>query len=188
MHEQKVLAWVRFGFLILSLIAYLVFLVMSPKVIIPSERTYQIATSQARIDSESLLLYDYFVFATENRFIASLENDFPIILEDFKERGELVAVQIPGDRYTVEVNDDYLLITNPQTPELNIEYYLVRDMQIADINIPIRTFNLLFSDLIELINSIYLGIYVVIMLLILGSLSTKLTINVLSIKSLYKSN
>jgi hypothetical protein len=113
-------------------------------------------------EDENLLLYDYQVYGTEERFNQGLIEDVNEVKNDFKDRNEILAIKIYGEKETIVYHDDYLYMTDLDTPELNIEYYLVKDMEFNDMNVPSRTFIMLFDDIARLVNNVYLGLFIII--------------------------
>jgi len=174
--------YVKLITLIISLIALIITVILLPKTVFEAQMPFQLATSMAVVDENSLLSYDYQVYATEERFSKGLVEDFENVLDNFKSRSEIVAIQINGDSYKVEFRDDYIFISNPEVPELNIDYYVVRNLEFDGITLPIRTFIILFEDISTLVNTIYIVIFLITSITLFSKLSIKAAINVLEIK------
>jgi hypothetical protein len=156
--------WVKtiiYGLIILLLIT-MVFI--APKQVFSDDLGYKLATSMSITQDENLLLYDYQVYGAEERFNEGLIEDVNDVKADFKERNEVLAIKIYGEKETIVFRDDYFYMTDPDTPELNIEYYLVKDMEFNDMNVPSRTFIMLFDDIARLVNNVYLGILMIVFL------------------------
>jgi hypothetical protein len=169
--------------LLISLITLIIMVIVLPKTVFDGKTSFRLATSMAVIDDRSLLFYDYQVYATESRFNQALVEDFEKVLDDFKSRSEIVALQIYGDNYRVDFLEDYVLIINPEVPELNIEYYVVRNLEFDGIIIPTRTFIILFEDIASLVNTIYITMFVITSLSIFTRLMIKSTKYFLEIKN-----
>jgi hypothetical protein len=157
------------------IVLWLVFVIFAPKTVFAKDLSYQLATSMAIVSAENMMLYDYDVYSTEQRFNTGLINDLQEVKKAFHDRSEVLAVKIYGTTSILEVKDDYILIISPDTLELNIEYYLVKDMEFNDTNIPIRTFIMLFDDVSKLANTVYLAIFLIVAMSIFTPVSIKLT-------------
>ncbi|XFA98501.1 hypothetical protein ACAG96_06445 [Candidatus Izemoplasma sp. B36] len=169
------------------LLLIIVLAIISPKRIFSRQRGYEIATSMVILSDENLLLYDYDVYGTEERFNQGLILDVEEINSSFKERNEILAIKVNGDIDNVEIREEYIYITSTETPELNIEYYLVKDMEFNDINIPCRTFIMLFEDISRVANNIYLVLYLAFYLSIFSVFAVKMTRNTTYLIRKYKS-
>lgn len=176
--------WVKFITQLISLVVLVVMVILLPKTVFDDPTPFRLATSMALIDKDSLLLYDYQVYATEARFNQGLTDDLKTVHDSFKSRSELLAVQVNGNDYRVEYREDYIFINNPEIIELNIEYYVVRNLQFDGITIPVRTFIILFNDVARLINTIYRVIFIALSLFIFSRLTIKSTMSLLKIKKL----
>lgn len=176
--------WVKFITQLISLVVLIIMIIFLPKTVFDPPTPFRLATSMAVIDEDSLLLYDYQVYATENRFNQGLTDDLKTVHESFKSRSELLAVQVSGDEYRVEYREDYIFIINPDILELNIEYYVVRNLEFDGTTIPVRTFIILFNDVARLINTMYRVIFAIVSLLFLSRLAVKTTTNIVEIKKL----
>ena len=157
----------------------LLFVILAPKVVFSKDLPYTLATSMAITSDENMLLYDYKVYSTDERFNNGLIQDIEKVKSSFRDRNEVVAVKIYGTTSTLEVKEDYIFMTSPDTPELNIEYYLVKDMSFSGTNIPCRTFIMLFKDISTLINTVYLAIFLIVSISIIAPTSIKLIRNIL---------
>ena len=177
-NQSLEILWVKLVLQLISLAALLITIIILPKTVFDTQTAFSLATSMAVINEDSLLLYDYEVYATEARFNQALIEDFEKVQDSFKERSEIVAIQIYGDIYRINLREDYIFITNQEVPELNIEYYLVRNLEFDGITFPIRTFVILFEDIASLINTIYIVVFIVISLAIFSRLTIKCVINV----------
>ena len=179
--------WVKsivYGLVILLLI---VFVILAPKKVFKEETPITVAVSMAITSDDSLLLYDYEVYSTEERFNTGLIDDVNSVKLDFQERNEIVAVKIYGESNEVEIRNDYVFITSPDTPELNIEYYLVQYMEIDGINIPCRTFVSLFKDISKIVNTIYIAIVLIVSMSIFVPTTIKFTRSMVNLIIKYKS-
>jgi hypothetical protein len=156
--------WVKtiiYGLIIILLITMVS---LAPKQVFSDDLGYKLATSMSITQDDNLLLYDYQVYGTEERFNEGLIEDINDVKADFKERNEVLAIKIYGEKETIVFHDDYLYMTDPDTPELNIEYYLVKDMEFNEMNVPSRTFIMLFDDIARLVNNVYLGVLMIVFL------------------------
>jgi hypothetical protein len=162
--KRLTLLWVKSMLYGLILVVILTLFITAPKKVFNESLSYRLATSMSIVESDNLLLYDYDVYATEERFNQGLIDDVDDVKADFKERFEVLAVQVYGYEAKVELRDDYIYITHPDTIELNIEYYLVKDLEFNDMSISNRTFIMLFNDISQLANHIYLAIIIIIAL------------------------
>ena len=138
------------------------FIIVAPKKIFQENLPFQLATSMAITSEDNFILFDYKVYSNEERFNTGLITDFQETKQSFTDRSEIVAVKIYGETAFIEVREDYIFITSPDTPELNIEYYLVQSMMFDDIKIPCRTFIMLFTDISTLVNNIYVVVLTVV--------------------------
>ena len=154
--------WVKTIIYGLILLLILILFSLAPKEVLDEDASYELATSMSIIEDDNLLLYDYKVFGTENRFNQGLVDDVNEVKADFKERNEILAVMVYGQRETFVFKDDYIYITNPQTPELNIEFYLVKDLEINEVNLPARTFIKLYDDVSQAANNIYFALLLIV--------------------------
>lgn len=173
--ELTEVLWVKtiiYSVIILILISILLF---TPKKVFDEDMPFQLATSMAITSDDNLLLYDYDVYGTIERFNEGLIVDVEETKLAFKERNEILVVKVPGDIERTEVKDDYIYITSKDVPELNIEYYLVKDMTVNGISIQCRTFIMLFQDISQLTNSIYFALYFVFIISVFTPTATKLT-------------
>lgn len=144
-------------------------LVWSPKQILEYQDGIEIAYSLSNVNSENLLFYDYKVYPTQDRFEKGLNEDVLKQLNEFKDRNEFMVIKINGTVDKTYLNDEYLIIESDEVPELNIEYYLLRDLEIQQIRLPNRTFLVLFEDISNIINAIYLGLFILFAFLTLPS-------------------
>ena len=175
-----ILLWIKSVLYSLVLILMSTLIILAPKNVFDIETPYLLATSMALTGDENLLLYDYMVYSTEERFEKGLVDDVELVKVDFIERNEIFAVKVYGENEKIEINDDYIFIISPNTPELNIEYYLVKNLEVDGINLPCRTFVMLFKDISKLINNIYIA------LLFVFSISVFLPISFKVIQSITK--
>ena len=127
-------------------LAAIVGFIVIPKVLLSPQQTYTIANSLADINEDTMVFYDYQVYATETKFKNGLENDVGTKLQSFKERGELMLVRIPGESKTLNNQGEYWLETNPEVLDLNIEYYLIPNVTFAGNSLPARTVVTLVND------------------------------------------
>jgi|SRR6056297_2711774 len=169
------IVWVKTIIYALAMIVLLSLVIGAPKKVFSDDLAYRLATSMSMTEEDNLLLYDYKVYGTEERFNQGLIEDVEAIKNNFKERNEIVGIKIHGETESIEYKDDYIFITDPDTPELNIEYYLVKDMEFNDMNVPSRTFIMLFEDIARLINNVYLGLFIIIAFSIFTPLAIKVT-------------
>lgn len=173
--------WVKTAVYSLSLLLLLIFVIFAPKEIFNSQKSNTLAVSMALTGDDSLILYDYKVYSNETRFASGLIDDVAEEKQAFLTRNEVLAVKIYGETNKIEIREDLIFITSPETPELNIEYYLVQYMEVANINVPCRTFILLFEDVSRLINNIYIAIIAIISMSIFIPTSIKLTRTVVTL-------
>ena len=150
-------------------ISLFLILVFSPKQILEYEDGIEIAYSLSSLNDENILFYDYKVYSTQDRFEKGLNEDVLKQLKEFKDRNEFMVIKINGTTDKTYLNDEYLIIENDEVPELNIEYYLLRDLEIQQIRLPNRTFLVLFEDISNIINTIYLGLFILFVFLTLPS-------------------
>jgi hypothetical protein len=186
--DDIVVIWTKIILYGVFLIVCATIFIFAPKKIIDDDFAFTIATSLAITDESNLLLYDYKVYATEERFINGLQTDVIETINAFHERNEIVAIKIRGEINKIEVKEDYIMIVDLDTPELNIEYYLVKDMRFDDINIPCRTFIMLVKELETTVNHIYLSIFGLILLLIMIPVTIKLTQNIVLLNIFKREN
>jgi len=184
--EDIEIIWVKTIIYGLAILVLLVLVALAPKQVFSNDLGYRLATSMSIAEDENLLLYDYQVYGTEERFNQGLIEDVSEVKNDFKDRNEILAIKIYGEKETIVYYDDYLYMTDPDTPELNIEYYLVKDMEFNDMNVPSRTFIMLFDDIARLVNNVYLGLFIIIAFSIFTPLTVKLTRRVLYLIGYYK--
>jgi hypothetical protein len=180
------LLWVKSILYGLILLVVLTLFITAPKKVFTEALSYRLATSMSIVESENLLFYDYDVYATEERFNQGLIDDVNEVKTDFKERFEVLAVQVYGDEEKVELRDDYIFITNPDTIELNIEYYLVKDLEFNDMSISNRTFIMLFNDISQIVNHIYLAIIIIVGLSFFTPFAFKFTRNLVYLRRYLK--
>lgn len=180
--------WAKIIVYSLIIVISLSFIIVAPKKIFQENLPFQLATSMAITSEDNFILFDYKVYSNEERFNTGLITDFQETKQSFTDRSEIVAVKIYGDSAFIEVREDYIFITSPDTPELNIEYYLVQSMMFDDIKIPCRTFIMLFTDISTLVNNIYVVVLTVVSLLVIAPISFKLTRFIVEIKRLNKVN
>ncbi|MDY0294684.1 MAG: hypothetical protein RBQ71_02640 [Acholeplasmataceae bacterium] len=158
------------GVLILTCLVLFIF---APKQIISNDFPFVVATSLAISDESNLLLYDYEVYATSDRFEQGLIDDVTETKATFRERNEIMAIKVYGLSNRIEYKEDYIVIYNQDTPELNIEYYLIKDMIFDEMSFPCRTFIVLINDLKPVVNHIYIGVVLFITLAILAPATIK---------------
>ncbi|MGE4571294.1 MAG: hypothetical protein AB7E09_00970 [Candidatus Izemoplasmatales bacterium] len=162
----------------LILLLIIVLFSIAPKRVFYETSSYELATSSIILEEDNLLLYDYKVYGTDQRFQRALSEDVEIVKQDFLDRNEIMAVKIYGEISTVKIYDNYVFLTDPETPTLNIEYYIVKDLEINNIQLSIRSFIMLFEDISILINGVYLGLLLIISISFLLPFSVKLTRNI----------
>ncbi|XMB73212.1 hypothetical protein RJI07_04685 [Mycoplasmatota bacterium WC30] len=162
-------------------ILFLTLMIVAPKKVFTEDTPFRLATSMAITDDDNLLLYDYQVYGTEERFNDGLIYDVEEIKIAFQERNEIFLIKIYGIENTTELVDGVILITDPDIPELNIEYHLIKDMEVNNINIQCKTFIMAFNDVSILVNSIYLAIYFVFFVIILTPTIIKLSRSIIYI-------
>lgn len=158
------------GVLILTCLVLFIF---APKKIISNDFPFVVATSLAISEETNLLLYDYEVYATYDRFEQGLIDDVSETKATFRERNEIMAIKVYGLSNRIEYKKDYIVIYNQDTPELNIEYYLIKDMMFDEMSFPCRTFIVLINDLKPVVNHIYIGVVLFITLAILAPATIK---------------
>ena len=157
----------------LVILTCLILFIVAPKRIISNDFPFKMATSLAITDESNMLLFDYKVYATEERFNEGMLDDVEEMKLAFRERSEIMAIKIYGESESIEIKDDYVFIVNQDTPELNIEYYLIKDMMFDDMSFPVRTFIILVNDLKPVVNHIYLAFISLVTLLILTPTTVK---------------
>ena len=187
-NEDKLLEvlWTKSIIYLIITIFLITFVIIAPKKVFRDNMAFFLATSMAITTEDNLMLYDYKVYGSEERFNEGLIEDVEEVKLDFLERNEIVAVKIHGSNNMTDIRDDSVFITSTDTPELNIEYYLVKDMEFNDINLPCRTFIMLFQDISRLINTIYLAIFFVFSISIFIPISIKLARNISYLTKHYK--
>ena len=158
----------RLIYFVTTILLFLI-LVFSPKQILEYQDGIEIAYSLSSLNDENILFYDYKVYPTQDRFEKGLNEDVLKQLKDFKDRNEFMVIKINGTVNKTYLNDEYLIIESDEVPELNIEYYLLRDFEIQEIRLPNRTFLILFEDISNIINAIYLGLFILFAFLTLPS-------------------
>lgn len=179
--------WVRTILYVATILLVLILFIVAPKKVFSSETPTTLAVSMAITDEDSLLIYDYKVYSTEERFNKGLVFDVKEVELEFQKRNEVVVVKIYGEDEKVEIRDNVIFITSPETPELNIEYYLAEYIKIGDTNIPCRTFILLCKDIIILVNNIYVALLIIVTMSILIPVSIKFTRNLVNLNIKRKS-
>ncbi|MCK7488117.1 MAG: hypothetical protein MZU97_23540 [Bacillus subtilis] len=177
-YDSIEVVWTKIVIYTVILAVCFVFVILAPKQVFQDRLSFRLAASMAITTEDNLILYDYKVFATEEIFQRRLAEEIAATKEGFFERNEIVAVMIYGESETLEVREDYLFLTSPDTPELNIEYYLVKSLSVNDIELPCRSFIMLFNDLSTLVNNIYIALFTVFFVLIMAPLSIKIARNV----------
>jgi hypothetical protein len=177
---------VKIIFSTVIVLLWLLFVIFAPKTVFSRGLSYEIATSMAIISDENLILYDYDVYSNEDRFTTGLLEDVKVVKKAFHDRSEVLAVKVYGLSSVIEVKDDYILITSPDTLALNIEYYLVKDLEFSDTNIPCRTFIMLFNDVSRIANTVYLAVFAIISLSVITPVSIDLTRNIIRLNKMKK--
>lgn len=172
----------------LIIITCLILFIVAPKRIISNDFPFMIATSLAITDESNMLLFDYKVYATEERFNEGMLNDVEKMKLAFRERSEIMAIKIYGENESIQIKDDYVFIVDQDTPELNIEYYLIKDMMFDEMSFPVRTFIILVNDLKPVINHIYLAFISLATLLILTPTTVKFVNSSIQLKKLMVSS
>lgn len=142
-------------------------LILVPKELMNYDEVYSFATSAADINENTLVMYDYKVYGTENRFNQGLDSDVLSQLSTFKERGEILLVKIYGEDENLVYKEDYWLQTSGDVVELNIEYYIVPNIRIQNNSLPSRSILLLVKDVLVKIDVIYTLLIILFSLLIL---------------------
>lgn len=183
--EYNGVIWTKLSIYIFIVLLSLVLFFLAPKKVFKEDTPYRVATSMAIISDENYIFHDYKVYSTNERFEVGLINDVEEVKDSFKTRNEIVAVKIYGDSLKTEIKDDYLIIYSPDVPDLNIEYYIVGNMNLDDVSIPCRTFIILFTDIITLVNNIYLSIILVVIILILSIFIIKIISTTYILKNRY---
>lgn len=172
----------------LIIITCLILFIVAPKRIISNDFPFMIATSLAITDESNMLLFDYKVYATEERFNEGMLYDVEKMKLAFRERSEIMAIKIYGENESIQIKDDYVFIVDQDTPELNIEYYLIKDMMFDEMSFPVRTFIILVNDLKPVINHIYLAFISLATLLILTPTTVKFVNSSIQLKKLMVSS
>lgn len=142
-------------------------LILIPKELMNYDEVYSFATSAADINENTLVMYDYKVYGTENRFNQGLDSDVLSQLSIFKERGEILLVKIYGEDESLVYKEDYWLQTSGDVVELNIEYYIVPNFRIQNNSLPSRSILLLVKNVLVKIDVIYTLLIILFSLLIL---------------------
>ena len=166
----------------LIVIAAIVGFVVIPKTLFSYDQTYKLAISLADIKDETMVFYDYKVYATESKYQTGLENDVKEQLTSFKERGEIMLVKIPGNEKSLKCEGEYWIETNPEVMELNIEYYLVPNIVFNGNSIPSRTAVSLVSNILSKVTIIYICAAAVVTLAIATPVSIGITRSLIALK------
>ncbi len=180
--ESIELLWVRTILYSVVLLLTTVLFIVSPKHIFSKDFPMVIACSLAVIENENLLLYDYKVYASEERYKKALDSDIRDVRDAFLQRGEILIVRTRGPEETLENRNTYFLMTSPNVPELNVEYYLIQHVKFNHMILPARTLVLTLEDIVNLANNIYFMLLILITCCILIPFSLKVTQNALRIK------
>lgn len=141
-------------------------LILVPKELMNYDEVYSFATSAADMNENTLVMYDYKVYGTENRFNQGLDSDVLSQLSIFKERGEILLVKIYGENESLVYKEDYWLQTSSNVVELNIEYYIVPNIRIQNNSLPSRSILLLVKNVLVKIDVIYTLLIILFSLLI----------------------
>lgn len=168
----------------LVILTCLILFIVAPKRIISNDLPFKMATSLAITDESNMLLFDYKVYATEERFNEGMLDDVEEMKLAFRERSEIMAIKIYGENESIQIKDDYVFIVDQDTPELNIEYYLIKDMIFDEMSFPVRTFIILVNDLKPVVNHIYLALISLVTLLILTPTTVKFVKSSIQLKKL----
>ena len=144
-------------------------LLITPKEILEYKDGIELAYSLSSLSTENVLFYDYKVYPTQERFENGLIEDVEIKLQDFKNRNEFMIIKIYGPSDKTYLSGEYLVIESDDVPDLNIEYYLLKDLKLDQITLPNRTFLTFFEDFSRIINRIYLGLFIIFVILTLPS-------------------
>lgn len=172
----------------LIIITCLILFIVAPKRIISNDFPFMMATSLAITDESNMLLFDYKVYATEERFNEGMLDDVEEMKLAFRERSEVMAIKIYGENESIQIKDDYVFIVDHDTPELNIEYYLIKDMMFDEMSFPVRTFIILVNDLKPVVNHIYFAFISLVTLLILTPTTVKFVKSSIQLKKLMVSS
>lgn len=156
--DPKEVLWTKCIIYSVIILFLIIFMIIIPKKVFDENAPFILAISIAITDDDNLMLYDYDVYGTEERFNEGLDSDVSAVKADFKERNEILVVKIYDEDITTEVRNDYIFMTHPDIPELNIEYHLVKNVSINNIYIQSRAFIMLFQDISKIINFVYFAL------------------------------
>mgnify|MGYP006873033539 CR=1 FL=1 len=159
---------------------------LSPKEIMSEQRLYTSAVSMAEVNNDTLALFDYKVYGTEERMQRGLVLETPGKIEQLRANDDILAVKIPGEPYAVQYFEDHILVTDPEVLELNIEFCVVKNVNFLNSSIPTRTFIKVARDLLSKIGYIYLGIISVLAFLVFTPLWISGTKSLERLISLYR--
>lgn len=158
MKDDKQIRIAKLSIYSLLIVVFVILYILLPKKILSKDDVYALAISMADVVEEDLVPYDYKVYSTEARYNAGLENDVPVVLAKFKERGEAMAIVIYGEEKKIEFNDEYWIIHDPEAIELNIDYCLIPNFKFGNYALPVRSAVLTINNIMEKVSLIYLCI------------------------------
>ena len=178
----KIMIW------IMIVLISIILLIIAPKKVLSTHKSFELAVSMAIMEEDNLLLYDSKVYSNFTMFEEGLKNDVEDTLEAFIERNEIMAIRIYGNEEQMIDMKDHVYIISNETSEFTIEYYVVKDLKINGFSLPCRTFIMLYDDISEVINHIYLTSLILISVCVIFPSSIKVTRLLMRIQQISKNN
>lgn len=105
---------------------------------------YRMLTPLVETNEDNLVLFDYYVYGTEERFNEAMGKVVLPVKDELKKKGEAVVVKIPGKGERIFYSD-YSVVFDESVPELNIEIHIVKNISLKKISVPFATAERLFE-------------------------------------------
>lgn len=156
--STKPLEYVRTCLFFTGCVLAIVGVCVIPKDILTEPQLYSSAVSMAEVSEESMVLFEYKVYGTQERMTKGLETDLPGKIAQFKANDDILAVKVPGESFSYETFAEYILVHSQNVPELNIEYCVVKNVNAFGSSLPTRSFLAVARELLARATVIYLCI------------------------------
>ena len=138
----------RILFRYVLLVCLTVLYVICPFFLSARDISFCILTPFIDAEEKNLVLFDYYVYGTEQRFDEGMEKRVPQIKDKLKERNEAVIVKVPGNNVR-RIYADYSVVFDQTVPELNIEIYVAKNVTFKNMSVPFVTAETLLERYLE---------------------------------------
>lgn len=128
------------------------------------EMVYRLCANHVNTESKNLVLLDYKVFDTENKFNEKALDYAESKVKFLKSKGEFAVVKVKGE-YDIKDKGYYLLITEDDVPNLNVRIYIAKNIDIGNNSLPAVTVSTLLHEILEVVVLVIYSIVFLILLL-----------------------